>query len=202
MSTLPPDFINGNILSAGELNTMLSARDGNITPIDPATKVEVDNLYDIGAPTKRFKDGHFSGSLRADKQPLVKSFAIPQVKSASFRMDFSAPAINKGDITFSSPHEFNFISLGVYLVHFHFEASGSTLNGNIRIQLNRPALTVVEDWKTDFTTLGSSPSDVKPEGTISGIVIPQVGDKLDFLVDPKGSITTSALSKITIIRLL
>lgn len=68
MSSLPPAFTNGNVLDASELNLMRGARNGDLTPIDESTNNEIDDALDIGTPTSRWQNGHFSGNVNADGQ--------------------------------------------------------------------------------------------------------------------------------------
>ncbi len=62
MATLPPDYVNGNILTAEELNLQKNARDGDLLPIDPTTFNENNELQDLGSDIFRWKGGHFKST--------------------------------------------------------------------------------------------------------------------------------------------
>jgi hypothetical protein len=58
MGVLPLNFVDGDILTAANVNQMNSARDGFVHPIDPATRDEDDNVQDLGSASNRWKRLH------------------------------------------------------------------------------------------------------------------------------------------------
>ena len=57
---LPADFIDGNILTADELNAFKNQREGSLLPISNSTFNYTSGAYDIGSSTYKWYDGWFS----------------------------------------------------------------------------------------------------------------------------------------------
>lgn len=153
MSSLPPVFVNGNILDASELNLMRSARNGNLTPIDEVTNNEIDDTYDIGAPTSRWRDGHFSGSVKAEGQNiLVANAATANIgANISYTVSWLTPIINVGSaITPDGVFDFKINEAGIYMVNLTLDYDGNVFAA-VEIRQERPK-------NTPYNTTGGSDS--------------------------------------------
>lgn len=58
MGAVPLDKVDGDILTAADINQMNSARAGFFRPLDPTTRDEDDNVEDLGTPSRRWKRLH------------------------------------------------------------------------------------------------------------------------------------------------
>lgn len=66
-----PDFIQGNVLNASDLNPWLGARVGNVLPFDAATRNEDDNSEDLGSGSVRWRDCHLGRELLVGSTDLI-----------------------------------------------------------------------------------------------------------------------------------
>lgn len=71
MGVLPLNFVDGDILTAANVNQMLTARDGFLHPVDPTTRDEDDNVQDLGSASNRWKDLHANGAVFGSKDDVI-----------------------------------------------------------------------------------------------------------------------------------
>lgn len=73
-TALPADWSAGDELDAADLNSWKGQRSGHLLPISPSTNNYIDATQNIGSQAYRWKDGNFSGVIRADGQPRVSLY--------------------------------------------------------------------------------------------------------------------------------
>jgi len=73
-ANLPSDFVDGNPLTAAELNLWKGERSGSVKPISANSLSYEDNRHDLGSGTYRWRDGHFSRDLRASGDAYISGF--------------------------------------------------------------------------------------------------------------------------------
>lgn len=71
MGVLPLNFVDGDILTAANVNQMNTARAGFLKPIDPTTRNEDDNVEDLGSASNRWKDLHANGAVLGSKDDVI-----------------------------------------------------------------------------------------------------------------------------------
>ena len=151
MSSLPPVFVNGNILDASELNLMRSARNGDLTPIDEVTNNEIDDTYDLGTPISRWRDGHFSGSIQAEGQNILVANAVTAIVGPNIMhtVSWNAPITNVGTaISPDGVQDFKINEAGIYMINLTLDYDGFVF-ASVEIRQERPK-------NTPFNTTGGS----------------------------------------------
>ena len=200
MSSLPPVFVNGDVLDASELNLMRAARNGGFTPIDPTTNNEIDATFDFGTPTARYKDGTFSGKVSAEGQNTFRARPTAQfiTGGSNDNIGFAAEIVNIGTAFTQQgggapPFEEVLLNeTGLYLVVAHIRLSNVT-NMRVIIRHERPAGVFLEDIES---------SDQIDGANISATIQGQSGDSIEIrgLSVANGTISI-ANSDMTITRL-
>lgn len=198
MSSLPPDQINGNILDAAVLNTMIAARAYDLTPIDPITRLPATDAYDCGSSTVRWKDGHFSGDISAQGQYFFKAkFNLQGVSGGGGTLlSLNTPQENTG-FTWNAgtPTDITIIKRGTYLVIFHMIMDSV---GTSRIEWHFQNTGLTEIFEVDIFRIGSTAAD----SCNSAIIKCGTGDAIKFrgFASP-GPATLDPNSKIEIAKL-
>jgi hypothetical protein len=206
MSSLPPAYINGNILDASELNLMRAARNGDLTPINPGTNNELDDAYDIGTPTVRWQNGNYSGQVNADGQSRIFANAVGQgmTQGVETLISWQSPSVNVGaSISVPSATKFVFADSGGYIVTLQtimIDNLATQIRGRIRHFNSTPTLIRAYHNFTNEGQIGNvnAPSQL----SFSVIVFANQDDELDATItryDADAGLSSS--STITIVKI-
>lgn len=204
MSALPPPYIEGQTFDASTWNSVIGARDGHVTPIDPITTNEIDSTYNLGMPSTRWRDVFLSGAMRVEGQSRIRCRPINSSFGATTQpILWNAPITNIGSSVLAHDNEHFLINKGgIYLVSSNFICTSLGQNLKLNVNLERPFGTTIDTWRSGTANSPLQKTQVISEVKIATIIRAQSGDYISLSFASAGSVgVDTSHSDVSILRI-